>query len=449
MARRVSRFALRVGAASILVTLAGGPSTARASEPRDLQPLVIPDYLPLEEAVRLFRGHGVDLLLADQTVLTARGTAATADQIRNPAVNFLAGPSFNQNTEPPCSGCSRVSRSYGLTDNGAAIDALVGKRTLKVRQALAILAGAKAHRADVERLLVAQVKIAYVQVVLAGGALSFSKEVQQSLKQTLELTEKRYPAVVSEAELARVETQKLEGDQQVALADQQLRGTRIALALLLGARSRVPDFEVDPAWLSFRVPPMLQAVDEPSLLRAAIARRPDVSAAAHAAQAALRGKELAERQRFPDVSLSMQVSGIGFGEQAASPTTLVIGAGANVPLFYQQQGEIRRAEAQVDSFSLKHAKSEALVSADVAGALATFQTTRRLVERMERDLLPRAKTASDILAIQYTAGKAPLMDYLDAQRSFIATRLEYFDDLEAYWSSVFTVEQALGTSVRP
>lgn len=192
---------------------------------------------------------------------------------------------------------------------------------------------------------------------------------------------------------------------------------------------------------------MLETVDEPVLLRGALARRPDVSAAAHAALGALHGKELAQRQRFPDVTLSLQVSGIGFGEQAASPTTVVVGAGANLPLFYQQQGEIRRAGAHVDALSLTHAKTEALVSADVAGALATFRTTRLLVERMEKDLLPRAKTARDILAIQFAAGKAPLMDYLDAQRSYIATRLEYLGDLEAYWSSVFTVEQAVGSEV--
>jgi cobalt-zinc-cadmium efflux system outer membrane protein len=189
--------------------------------------------------------------------------------------------------------------------------------------------------------------------------------------------------------------------------------------------------------------------DEPALLRAAQARRPDVAAAAHAALAAQRGKELASLRRIPDVTLSMQVSGIGLGQQAASPAVLVLGASTNLPLFYQQEGEIKRAGAAVDVATLTHAKVQALVAADVAGSVATFRATRSLVERMETQLLPRARIARDVLAMQFHAGKAHLMDFLDAQRQYIATRLEYFDDLDAYWSAVFNVEQALGIEVTP
>lgn len=423
---------------------------AQAETAHDLDaPIVIPEHLAFEEALRTFRTRGVPLLLADRATLAAAGAVQTAEQLRNPTVNALAGPTFNQNIDPPCSGCSRVSLVYGVNDNGALIDALSGKRGAKVRQAVELLAAAKAHRADVERLLVGQVKAAYVEVALAVAALAFAKEVQTSLELTLDLTRKRYPKVISEAELARVETQKLEGDQQVALAEQTLRTSRITLAALLGARSRVPDFTVDATWLDYRVPPSLDTIDEPALLRGALARRPDVSSAAHAAIAALRDRELAERRRFPDVTLSMQVAGIGVGQQAASPATVTVGAATNLPLFYQQQGEIKRASARLDAAKATHAKSEALVSADVAGALATLRTTRSLVERMKKDLLPRAELARAILGTQFTAGKAPLMDYLDAQRTFIAVRQEYFDDLAAYWSAVFTVEQALALEVTP
>jgi len=438
---------LYVGAAALCLAILSHALSAEAQEA--LQVPAIPDYLTLDEALRLFRTRGVDLLLADQAIQSATSAATTADQRKNPTLSVLAGPTFNQNTTPPCSGCSRISRSYGISDNGAALDALAGKRGLRVRQALSILAAARAHRADVERLLVGQVKTAYVEVALANQGLLFARETQKSLDDTLELTQRRYPSVISEAELARVETQKLEGDQQVAIALQKLRTNRTNLALLLGARSRVPDFTVDRSWLDFRVPRMLTTIDEASFLRDALLRRPDMSAAVHALHGALRNRELAERQRFPDVTLSMQVNGTGFGEQAASPTTLVLGAGANLPIFYQQQGEIRRAGAQVDALSLSHAKREALIAADVAGALATFQMTRLLVERMEKELLPRVATARDILAVQFRSGKAPLMDYLDAQRTYIASRIEYYDDLEAYWGSVFAVEQAIGTDVTP
>jgi cobalt-zinc-cadmium efflux system outer membrane protein len=40
------------------------------------------------------------------------------------------------------------------------------------------------------------------------------------------------------------------------------------------------------------------------------------------------------------------------------------------------------------------------------------------------------------------------MDYLDAQRTYIATNVEYLQDLTNYWTAVFQVEQAVGTELR-
>jgi cobalt-zinc-cadmium efflux system outer membrane protein len=446
---RVMRFS-RAGALTVMLAALSVEVDARADGRTEAPaPLTIPGHLGLEDALRTFRSRGVDLLLADQAARAATGAVSAAGQVRNPTATALAGPTFNQNIDPPCSGCSRVSLVYGVSDSGALIDALSGKRGARVRQSLELLAGAKAHRADIERVLVGQLKTAYVEVALAEGASVFAREVQATLEQTLDLTRKRYPAVISEAELARVETQKLEGDQQVALAEQALRNARITLAALLGATSRVPDFSVDARWLGFSVPKALETIDESGMLRGALSRRPDVSVAAHAAMAAVRAQEVAERGRFPDVTLSMQVAGIGSGQQAASPSALTFGVATNLPVFYQRQGEIRRARGQVDALALSHAKSEALVAADVAGAVATFRTTRALVERMQKELLPRAATARQILALQFASGKAPLMDYLDAQRTYIAVRQEYFDDLAAYWSAVFLVEQAIAIEVTP
>jgi cobalt-zinc-cadmium efflux system outer membrane protein len=41
-----------------------------------------------------------------------------------------------------------------------------------------------------------------------------------------------------------------------------------------------------------------------------------------------------------------------------------------------------------------------------------------------------------------------LIDFLDAQRTFIATNLEYLQDLTNYWTAVFALEQAVGVELR-
>jgi cobalt-zinc-cadmium efflux system outer membrane protein len=63
---------------------------------------------------------------------------------------------------------------------------------------------------------------------------------------------------------------------------------------------------------------------------------------------------------------------------------------------------------------------------------------------MEGRLLEQAKKAYDLVVFQYERGAASLMDVLDAQRTWIATRNEYQQNLNDYWTGVFGLEQAVG-----
>ena len=101
------------------------------------------------------------------------------------------------------------------------------------------------------------------------------------------------------------------------------------------------------------------------------------------------------------------------------------------------------------SQTVRRDKIEAQVGSDVATAFATFQATRTRVERMEGRLLDRARRARDLVEFQYKKGAASLLELLDAERTFIATNVEYRQDLADYWTAVFQVEQATGTQFRP
>jgi len=125
-------------------------SPAPASESARTVPpdVVIPGVLSLDEALRLLRERGLDLLVADAAVRTAQGTAQTAAGIANPSVSVSDGPTFNYIiTGPGCSGCSRQNISFGVGDNAATFDELVGKRGLRIEVARAVLAATRLGRA--------------------------------------------------------------------------------------------------------------------------------------------------------------------------------------------------------------------------------------------------------------------------------------------------------------
>jgi cobalt-zinc-cadmium efflux system outer membrane protein len=86
----------------------------------------------------------------------------------------------------------------------------------------------------------------------------------------------------------------------------------------------------------------------------------------------------------------------------------------------------------------------AQVVSDVSSASAAYQSSRGLVERMEQTLRPSAERAFSITRLQYDKGAATLMDFLDAQRTYIATNVEYLQDLTNYWTAVFQLEEAVG-----
>ena len=121
---------------------------------------------------------------------------------------------------------------------------------------------------------------------------------------------------------------------------------------------------------------------------------------------------------------------------------------ASLPVFYQQQGEIRRARADVDTQALHHAKALAQVASDVETAFAAYKAYRELVERMEAGMLDRARTARDVVEKQYRGGNLTLSDFLDSQRTYNTTRQEYLADLAAYWTAVFQLEQAVNEELR-
>ena len=132
---------------------------------------------------------------------------------------------------------------------------------------------------------------------------------------------------------------------------------------------------------------------------------------------------------------------------AISPPTLEISLTGTLPLFYQQQGEIKKAEADARTQDAQAAKLRAQVVADVENAYASYQTAQHQVQRMEGRLLDRAQRARQLVELQYQKGAASLLEYLDAQRTYVAVKGEYIQNLTAYWNAIFQIESATATEV--
>jgi outer membrane protein, heavy metal efflux system len=430
---------------AILLVLAGAPM-ARGAEVPPPEP-ALPARLALGEALRIFKERGLDLLIAEAAVAGAEADVRSAGAVQNPLLSGSLGKSWSCGP----GGCPGPAWGAGLSDQATVSDVLFGKRGLRVDVASAALAAARLSRADAERTLAFQVKQQFLAVLVGRRALDYAREAQVATREMLQLSQARFRSgAVSEADVARFEVQALEAEQGVDQALQALRQAKVGLAFLLGARAAVPEFEAEGSeLLHAAVPAKLAAATPESLLAEARRLRPDLGAAAQQEERAAAAAALARRQRVPEVTLSLQYAQQGSGPTAVTPPTGTVGLSLPLPVLYQQQGEVARAEADQRAQAATRAKVEAQVLSDVEGAHAAWAAARRRAERMESRLLDRARLARDLVRIQYQKGAASLLDYLDAERTHIAVQVEYLDDLSTYWTAVFQLEEAVGADLRP
>ncbi len=405
--------------------------------------------LTLQSALERFRSKGFDLLIADTSVAEAAADVTTASAVQNPQLSLARGTTRNYDPSQ-CAGCSSTSVSASITDQAALSDLLTGKRRLRVKVARVALGIAQRGRADTERTLETTVKQQVLQAELAKQSLANARDQQRLATDTLRLVGIRYKAgAISEADVARADVQKLEADQAVDTAVQSLESAQAGLAYLLGYE-RTPDgFDVSDDLVRSTAVPRLESATYDDLLRDALAYRPDLAAAALQIARAESSLALARRQRIPDFYPSLAYSAEGTGQNAIQPPTYTFGIAANLPIFYRNAGEIARAGADLQAQKVVREKVAAQVGADVGSAFASYESAKSRVSRMDASLLSRAARARDLVRLQYEKGAASLFEFLDAQRTWLATQAEYLQNLNDYWTAVFQLEQAAGEELRP
>ena len=386
------------------------------------------------------------LLLAEAAVESARGDSLLASAAPNPAFSGGVGRSF------ACSGagCSSLAWSFGVSDQAALVDSLSGKRGLRKHVAQLALEVARQGVADARRTLEGMLRQAYLEAVAARQALATQKEAQETLGRLAELNRARYQhGSISEVEVLKVETEKLNADQEVERADRDLSAAKSGLAFMLGARGRIPVFEVEPELPGSAVPPALASATVDSLLELARKQRPDLAGAKLDRDRAEASVKASQRLRFPEIELNAGVSGQGSYGNAINPPTFSFGLTLTPPVFNRFEGEIVKARADLVTQKTQLAKTEAQVLNDVQTAFTQWQSAKGRVERAERELLEHAKHTRDLVQLQYQKGAASLLEYLDAQRILISTKLDYQLDLADYWQAVVLIGQAVGAELGP
>ncbi len=403
-----------------------------------------PTAITVDAAVQSARTRGFDRLLADAAQARAEGDGRAAAQLPNPVLDVGFGPLLNY---IPCDGCWRYQLGVALGDSGLVFELLSGHHSAKADAALAAVDAAVADRATTRRTLEALVREQCLRVAVAEVLLRAATDQSASLAKSLDAVRLRAPQVIDEGALARFELQKATADRSVLERTAALRSAQAALAFLAGDRGIAADYRVDEALLDAPVAPELLALDEAQAAARALGARSEIVAADAQTRAADANASAARRSRFPYVGLGAWLAAQGVGYPANTPLAVGGWVTVELPLLDQRQGAVRTADGVALEQRVASARARAEVTRDVASAVVALRAARD-VEASARAAESSAERALAVVVRQFDAGAVPIVDRLDAERTFAAARAARAEAAGATRIAAIELDRALGTEAR-
>jgi cobalt-zinc-cadmium efflux system outer membrane protein len=136
---------------------------------------------------------------------------------------------------------------------------------------------------------------------------------------------------------------------------------------------------------------------------------------------------LARNRVLPDPVLGVGYTHDRLTEAGNQPDTLEFTVGVDLPLFDRGQHESRRAEERRAELAATLRESVRGAVADAAGLLEKRKALDRILERVDRDALPKSGEVLDASTAAYDRGELSLTDVLLARRTHTELVLKEMD----------------------
>jgi cobalt-zinc-cadmium efflux system outer membrane protein len=380
--------------------------------------------LTLEQALRLASETNPNVRAKEFELKAVGAGEITAGLRPNPTANFLA---------EQFGGASSASQTQYTINIGQPIE-LGGKRQRRIDSATAQTKVTTHELADLRRQIDFQVKKTFTDILVAKDALALSDQNLSALDELEKIQRIRAEkGDLSGLELLRIQVQRFAFERDAADARQALTAAKIGLRSLIGADKVTDDFAAAGS-LELRQSSYTQS----ELYRRALDTRPDIRAAEAARNKAKADINLAKANAWWDVTPQVEYQRIG------PDNTIGFGFGLPLRIFDRNQGEIARTRA--DALRVDAVRDAVVIRAlsEVDTALAAVNTERGKVEVLRDTYLPKAKQARETVEFAYRRGGVSLLDYLDAQRTYRETALQYVQALGNYQTAIYLLEAAVG-----
>jgi len=416
---------------SLRASAAAGTLTEGRSDQPIQTPLAPTRVLTLDEAMaRAEAASGlVRRARADRRVVAARSVGADVPLPGNPLLAVSAGPRREDN---PTGGRSEGT-AYALHLEQAV--EIAGQRSTRRAEVARMVDVAAWREAAALAEVRARVRATYVGAQLSDAQVRAARRRLELVEQLVDSVRTRVDAGAAsnvDLQLARIEKgravrERVAAELSLALGLSELRaliglpaGDGIALT---------PEIGQPPA-----APPLGGLITQARLRRNELR----VLAASHdevdATIVRLRREVVPSPTFFLDLQRDL-------------PGQLYLGGGLALPLpvWRRNQGELAVARAERERLDADTSVTEREIDAEVERAYHGLAANAQIVAAVERDVLPAAESAVELITQGWRAGKFDLFRVIQASREASEARRNQLESLGALWQAAIAVDRATGT----
>ena len=382
----------------------------------------------LEEVLAIARRLSPDL--------AARALDTEAAQARVAIAGSLADPTLRITSD-------EIDRTSGPRQNKMFFTVeqefpLWGKRDLRRDQANADVARSRADTRVTEAELIEKVKVAFAQYYQSDQAIRTTEDLHRVVHDVARVARDRYAqGRGSQQEVYKAEVEITRLAAEIVRLEAKRRSATARLNALLARPIDAPLARP----VKLRALPSGAALAPDGLMQRARGGNPSLAGRDAQIAAAAAGKQLADKNWYPDVMLKAgAIDRTGNG-----PNGYLAEIGLRVPLQWGlHEAQQREAAAQVGAAQARRQAQELQIHGELGEFLADLAGTRKTADLIRTQLLPQSQALLWSGVAGYGLGRAELVDVLRAEHDLANLRIELLSAEFDQQRQVAAIERLIG-----
>lgn len=387
----------------------------------------------------------IEEALVNNPELKVMEAESKAAQLRVPQASALPDPTVGYTVMGPM-----LETPLGPQEDMYEFEQMVpfpGKLMEKRKMARAEVQSAQARLSKAKRDLILKVSETYYDLYSVEESLQTTQEVHALLVNFQKTAQSLYGSLKgTQKDINKAQIEASEVLKKMYLLRQQKQSLLGMLSALINRE--ITEEEISPL-------PILKASSEKFELDELIAKanqnRPELKEAASSVNRDQHASRLSKYEYAPDITIGFQYFGIGDGDTSDPDDgrdAWMIPIKFTIPLWQNRiVPAVKEAKENLKASEARLKDTQNLSAYEVKNAFYKFSTSKDVVDLYDKVLIPQAKLALNSDMAAYETGKSDLLSLIDSERTYLNSKIAYYEALAESLKNFSALERMVGTDL--